>query len=375
MRGVSTSPAHHGAPAAAGAPVGVALLGFGFAGQTFHAPFIVTTPGLTLRVVASGQPARVAAAYPDVRAVGSPHEAITQDDVDLVVIATPNDTHAPLAEAALRAGRHVVVDKPFTITLDEARAVVATAEAAGRLVSVFQNRRWDSDFLAVRHALEAGLIGDVVELRSEIARWRPQVRDRWRERPGPGAGLWYDLGPHLVDQAVVLFGPPDTVRATLRTQRPGGQTDDWCHAVLDYPTRQVILSASMLAAEPAPRFVVRGTTGSLVKRGVDQQERHLIAGARPGDGDWGADADPLVLFRDGEDAVSIPAPPGDYGLFYARMRDAIHRGSGVPVSPAEAVTVMAIIAAGRESSDRACAISLRSQVVRRSATRARSTRR
>lgn len=327
--------------------VGVALLGFGFAGATFHAPFIVTTPGLALRVVASSQRARVAAAYPDVRVVASPDEAIAQDDVDLVVIATPNDTHALLAEAALRAGRHVVVDKPFTVTLDEARMVVATAEAAGRLVSVFQNRRWDSDFLAVQHALDAGLIGDVVEFRSEIARWRPQVRDRWRERSGPGAGLWYDLGPHLVDQAVVLFGPPLSVQASLRTQRPGGQTDDWFHVMLDYPTRQVILSSSVLASDPAARFVVRGSTGSLVKRRVDQQERHLMAGSRPGGADWGEDSDPLLLFRDGEAAVSISAPPGDYGQFYAAMRDAIRDGSPVPIAPAEALTVMAIIAAGR----------------------------
>src|SRR5690606_7192884 len=158
----------------------------------------------------------VTAAHPDVDVVASPDAALARDDVALVVIATPNATHAPLADAALRAGKHVVVDKPFTITLDEARALVATARETGRLLSVYQNRRWDSDFLAVREALHAGAIGEVVELRSEISRWRPQVRDRWRERPEPGAGLWYDLGPHLIDQALVLFGPPDTVQATLR---------------------------------------------------------------------------------------------------------------------------------------------------------------
>lgn len=330
--------------------VGVALLGFGFAGQTFHAPFIVTTPGLALRVVASSQPVRVAAMYPDVRVVGSPLEAIRHEGVDLVVIATPNDTHASLAEAALRAGRHVVVDKPFAVTLEEARSVIATAEAAQRLVSVFQNRRWDSDFLAVRHALEAGLIGNVVEYRSEIARWRPQVRDRWRERPGPGAGLWYDLGPHLVDQAVVLFGPPQSVQASLRTQRPGGQTDDWFHVVLHYPTREAILSSSVLAADPAPRFVVRGTAGSLVKRAVDQQERHLIAGARPGGADWGHDPDPLMVWRDGDAPVSVLVPAGNYGQFYALMREAICDRRPVPVTPADATTVMAIIAAGLQSS-------------------------
>jgi predicted dehydrogenase len=335
------------------APLGVALLGFGFAGHTFHAPFITTTPGLALRVVASRQTARVAAEYPDVSVVASPLDALEQDDVSLVVVATPNDTHTPLAEAAMRAGKHVVVDKPFTVTLDEAHGLAATAEETGRLLSVYHSRRWDSDFVGVEQAVRAGTIGDVVEFRSEIARWRPQVRDRWRERAGPGAGLWYDLGPHLVHQALTLFGLPDTVQAALRIQRPGGYVDDWFHAVLDYPTRQVILSSSMLSADRPPRFVVRGTTGSLVKPGTDQQERRLMAGERPGRADWGDDPDPLLVVRDGAEPERLPVPPGDYGRFYVAMRDAIRHGRAVPVSVAEATTVMAIIAAGiRSSADR-----------------------
>ena len=226
-------------------PLGVALLGFGFAGRIFHAPFITTTPGLRLRVVASSQTASITAAYPGVRVAASPLDAIEDDDVSLVVIATPNDTHAPLAEAALRAGRHVVVDKPFTVTLDQARTLATTAAATGRVLSVFQNRRWDSDFLGITAALQAGTIGDVVECRSEIARWRPQVRDRWRERPGPGSGLWYDLGPHLVDQAVALFGRPDGVQATLRTLRPGGE------GIRPTPYQLLCLLATMASSTPS----------------------------------------------------------------------------------------------------------------------------
>jgi predicted dehydrogenase len=338
--------------------IGVALLGFGFAGRIFHAPFITTTPGLSLRVVASSQAARVAASYPGVRVVASPLDAIGQDDVTLVVIATPNDTHAPLAETALRAGRHVVVDKPFTVTLEQARSLASTAAATSRQLSVFQNRRWDSDFLAVQHALQAGTIGDVVEVRSEISRWRPQVRDRWRERSGPGAGLWYDLGPHLVDQALVLFGVPDAVDAALRTQRPGAQVDDWFHVRLDYPTRQVILSSSMLAADSPPRFLVRGTTGSLVKHGTDQQEHRLIAGDRPGRPDWGRDDDPLLVLREGADAVRVAVPHGDYGQFYVAMRDAIRHDGRVPISATEATMVMAIIAAAVQSSASGCVVPL-----------------
>lgn len=330
--------------------IGVALIGFGFAGETFHAPFITTTPGLVLRVVASRQTARVNAACPGVRVVESPLEAIAQDDVTLVVVATPNDSHAPLAEAAMRAGRHVVVDKPFTVTLDEARRLAATASDTGRLLGVYQNRRWDSDFLGLQGALRDGIIGDVVEYRSEISRWRPQVRDRWRERAGPGSGLWYDLGPHLVDQAVTLFGVPTTVQAALRIQRRGGQADDWFHVLLDYPTRQVLVSSSMLALDRGPRFVVRGTSGSLIKQETDPQERRLMAGARPGGPDWGHDPDPLLVLRDGADPEPVAVPPGNYGGFYAAMRDAIVDAARVPVTAAEAITVMAIIAAGFESS-------------------------
>lgn len=335
---------------------GVALLGFGFAGRTFHAPFITTTPGLRLAVVASSRGAEVTDALPGVRVVPSPGEAIGDPDVSLVVVATPNETHAPLAEAALLAGRHVVVDKPFTITLDEARTLAATAGRTGHVLSVYQNRRWDSDFLAVRGAIAAGAIGDVVEYRSEISRWRPQVRDRWRERPGPGAGLWYDLGPHLVDQAVMLFGLPARVQATLRTQRPGGTTDDWFHVVLHYATCEVQLASSMLAADAAPRFVVRGTTGALVKRLGDTQERRLIAGERPGTTGWGADDDPLVLVRGDQTHEARPVPPGDYGRYYAALRDAILDGAPPPVAIADALAVMAVIDAGLRSAAAGCAV-------------------
>jgi predicted dehydrogenase len=339
------------------APIGVALLGFGFAGQTFHAPFITTTPGLALRVVASRQTARVAAHHPDVDVVATPLEAIMRDDIALVVVATPNDSHAPLAEAAMRAGRHVVVDKPFTVTLDEARALVATAEETGRLLSVYQNRRFDSDVAGVREAIQADTIGEVVEVRSEISRWRPVVRDRWRERPGPGAGLWYDLGPHLVDQAVAMFGMPDSVTAAIRALRPGASIDDWFHVRLAYATRDVVLSSSMLSADAAPRFVVRGTAGALVKHGSDHQERRLMAGDRPGGAGWGHDPDPLLVLREGAEPLARAVPPGDYGRFYAGMRDAMRDGGPVPVTPAEAMAVMAIIIAGIQSSAEGRAVS------------------
>jgi predicted dehydrogenase len=336
----------------------VALIGVGFAGKVFHAPLISATPGLALAVIGSRQTIAVRSAYPDVELISDPVSAVRHPDVDLVVIATPNDTHAPLAEAALRAGTHVVVDKPFTITLAEARALAALAEQVERVLSVFQNRRWDSDFLAVRRELTAGRLGEVVELRSEMSRYRPEVRDRWRERAGPGSGVWYDLGPHLIDQALVLFGPPESVQADLRVQRRGGSAIDWFHAVLGYGPGRVILASSMLATDAPARFVVRGVKGSLTKRGGDIQEDQLLAGKAPGSTGWGLDPDPLVFVGgDERESTELAVQPGNYLDYYTAIR-AVIRGEGeLPVAPAEATTVMAVIEAGIRSSVEATVVS------------------
>jgi predicted dehydrogenase len=329
----------------------VALIGFGYAGRVFHAPLISATPGLTLAVIGSRQGAGVRSAYPDAELVSDPLSAARHPDVDLVVIATPNDTHAPLAEAALRAGKNVVVDKPFTITLAEARALAALAEQVERVLSVFQNRRWDSDFLAVRREITGGRIGEVVELRSEIGRYRPEVRDRWRERAGPGSGVWYDLGPHLIDQALVLFGPPESIQADLRVQRRGGSAVDWFHAILGYGPMRVILASSMLATDAPARFLVRGAKGSLAKGGGDVQEGQLQAGKTPGSSGWGLDPEPLV-FVGGDAGVpaELPTPAGNYPGYYEAIRDAVRGDRGVPVTPAQATTLMAVIEAGTRSS-------------------------
>jgi predicted dehydrogenase len=328
----------------------VALIGFGYAGRVFHAPLIAAMPGFTLAVIGSRQGETARTAYPGAEIVADPLAAVRHRDVELVVIATPNDTHALLAEAALRAGKHVVVDKPFTITLAEARALAGLSADVGCVVSVFQNRRWDSDFLGVGRELAASRIGDVVELRSEMSRWRPEVRDRWRERAGPGSGIWYDLGPHLIDQALVLFGPPETVCADLQVQRAGASTVDWFHAVLGYGRRRVVLESSMLATDSAKRFLVRGTGGSLTKRGGDPQEAQLVAGVTPGSAEWGQDADP-VLFVSPEirAPAETPAPPGNWLAYYAAVRDAVRGEREPPVAPAQATTVMAVIEAGLES--------------------------
>ncbi len=330
--------------------VRVALVGFGFAGRSFHAPLISATPGLALSVISTRlQGDSAAALYPNAQRVADALEAVRHPEVDLVVIASPNGSHAPLAEAALRAGKHVVVDKPFTLTLREARALAASATQCDRLLSVFQNRRWDSDFLGIERAIADGAVGDIVEFRSEISRFRPQIRDRWRERAGAGSGLWYDLGPHLADQAILLFGPPDTVSADLQILRRDGSAVDWFQVVLGYAGKRIILSSSMLAADAAPRFLVRGTKGSLQKRGGDVQEAQLIAGGRPGGAGWGRDPDPILWVDGNSAAAEIAVPAGNYLNFYMAMANAIAGAGTVPVTPAQACTVMAVLEAGLSS--------------------------
>jgi predicted dehydrogenase len=330
----------------------VALVGFGYAGRIFHAPLVSATPGLVLRVLGTRRTASETG-YPDAVNVADPFAAARHPDADLVVIATPNESHVPLAEAALRAGKHVVVDKAFTLTLAEARALTTLAAGAGRVLSVFQNRRWDSDFLGVRAAIAGEMLGDVVEVRSEMSRYRPEVRDRWRERAGPGSGVWYDLGPHLVDQALLLFGPPAIVAADLRIQRRGGTAVDWFHVLLGYGRSRVILSSSMLAAAPAPRFLVRGTEATLVKLGWDPQEEQLTRGLRPGSPGWGVDPDPLTI-HPGESAEprEMAAPPGSYPTYYAALRDAIAGGGEPPVPAVQGCAVISVIeAAGRSAAE------------------------
>jgi predicted dehydrogenase len=324
-------------------PVSVALIGYGYAGRTFHAPLLRTVPGLRLAVIGSSQPEAVAADLPGVP-VCSAYEAATHPEVDLVVIATPNDSHHPLAAAALRAGKHVVVDKPFTLDLAEARSLRDIAHQHDRFLSVFHNRRWESEVLATKQALASGRLGFVSYYECHMDRFRPLVRKRWREDPGPGAGLWFDLGPHLIDLALHLFGLPSSVNASFGILREGGQTDDWAHVQLLYPRRRVILHASLLVAAGGPRSILHGDRASWMKYGADVQETQLKAGMLPDDPAFGIDPDPGIWI-DGAtgERQEIAAPRGNQRLYYAGMRDAILDKQPVPVSVAEAVAVMAIL--------------------------------
>lgn len=334
------------------------LVGYGFAGQTFHAPVLSAVSGLTLGAVASSQPHKVHADWPDVDVVPDVDALLRRTDIDLVVVATPNAQHHPVAKAALGAGKHVVVDKPFTLDAGQARELAALAERQGRVLSVYQNRRFDSDFLTLRHVLASGELGRLVYFESHFDRFRPEVRARWREQPVPGAGLWVDLGSHLVDQTVQLFGRPDALQLDSAVLRDGALVEDYFHAVLRYESGphaplRVVLHATTLAAHAAPRYIVHGTRGSYVKRGVDPQEDALRAGGRPADAAWGADpidGELTLCAADGRmQTRKLPTKAGNYVAYYAALRDAILGKGPNPVSPEQAVELMELLDLGRQS--------------------------
>lgn len=331
--------------------INIALIGYGFVGKTFHAPLIQPVDGLKLAVVSSRDEEKVKRDLPDVLVVATPEEAIQHPDVDLVVIASPNATHAPLATLALNSGKHVVVDKPFTLDMQEARDLIALADEKQLLLSVFHNRRWDSDFLGIKQIIEQGTVGKVKHLESHIDRFRPEVRVRWREQNVPGSGLWFDLGPHLIDQTLQLFGLPESVQGNIATLRDGAEVNDWAHVVLNYPDHKVVLHASMLVAGGTARFTVHGDKGSVVKARIDQQEAQLLAGVIPGSDAWGEDDDSMVFFGADGEPQTIATPKGDQRQYYINVRDAMLGKIANPVHPVEALAVMAVLEAAVKSSE------------------------
>lgn len=324
----------------------IGLLGFGFAGETFHAPVIAHSGRTRLAAIASGQAERAHAAYPDARVVADLDALLALPEIDCVVIATPNDTHFPLAKRVLEAGRHVVVYKPVTLSAAEALELARLANARGKLFVPFHNRRWDGDFLTLRGLLDSGELGRVTYFESHFDRFRPAVRERWREQAARGGGLLFDLGPHLIDQALVLFGAPDTVSANVKTRREGGAAVDFAHLVLGYADKDVVLHTSMLAVIEPPRFTVLGTRGGYQKYGLDTQEDQLKAGLTPDDVAFGTGNPPGVLrVLEGEVETERPLPTldGQYAEFYRALAAALLDGAPTPVPAQDAVDVMTII--------------------------------
>ncbi|WP_230772569.1 oxidoreductase [Sphingomonas sp. Leaf4] len=326
--------------------VRVGLIGFGLAGASFHAPLIAGVEGMELAAIATSRPTdRFPSAVRH-----ADHQALIDDDsLDLIVVATPNDAHAPLAQAALAAGRHVVVDKPLAVDAGDAVELVQLARGAGRLLSVFHNRRWDSDFLTVEALLRDGVLGEVMLAEFHWDRFRPAIKPGWREGEGPGGGLLNDLGPHMIDQAIRLFGMPDAVAGDVAVQREAAATDDYFALTLCYGRRRVTIGSASLVAAPRPRFALHGTKGSFVKHGIDPQEAVLRAGGSPADPGYGIeDERDWGVLSDGAGATRrVRSVTGDWRGYYAAMRDAVLGHGPVPVDPVDAVRGLRIIAAAR----------------------------
>jgi predicted dehydrogenase len=334
----------------------VGLVGYGLAGSAFHAPLIATTPGLRLEAVVTTSAARRAQLHrehPGARAVDSA-EALLADPraLDLLVVASPNDTHVPLARAALQAGLPVVVDKPLAATAAEAAALADLADSLGLMLTVFQNRRWDADFRTVQRLVADGSLGTVHRYESRFERWRPEVKAGWRESadPAEAGGILYDLGSHLVDQALHLFGPAEQVYAEVDVRRGGAVADDDAFVALTHTSGvRSHLWMGALSAQLGPRLRVLGDRSAYVTHGLDPQEDALRAGRRPGIG-WGEEA-PADLGVLGilDEAAPHPSLPGDYPAFYAGVVHALRDGGPAPVDPRDAVAALAVLEAARRS--------------------------
>jgi scyllo-inositol 2-dehydrogenase (NADP+) len=339
-------------------PIRVALIGYGLAGAVFHGPLISSTPGMSLATIVTGDPerrARASSDHPDAQLLAGV-DALWQRaaDHDLVVVATPNRSHVPLGLAALEAGLPVVIDKPMAPTAEEGRRLMAEATERDLLLAVFQNRRWDGDFLTVRGLLSEDALGPIVRFESRFERWRPRVLpEAWRERGDPeeAGGLLFDLGSHLIDQAVVLFGPPRTVYAEVDRRRPSAEVDDDVFVALEHEAGvRSHLWMSVLAAIPGPRMRVMGMRAAYEKFGLDVQERALSEGARPDDPDWGREPpDRWGRLSTGDGERTVETEPGAYPEFYRGIAASLRDGTPPPVDLEDSVAVLRIIETAQES--------------------------
>lgn len=341
-----------------------ALLSFGMSGKVFHAPFIASHPGFQLVGAWERSKRMITDEYHGTRSYGSLEQVLADPQIDLIVVNTPTHTHADFAAKALQAGKHVIVEKAFTTSTDEALAVSRIAADVGKKLSVFHNRRYDSDFKTVRKVIADGLLGDLVEAQIAYERFNPVLSPKaHRETPGPGAGNLMDLGPHCVDQALTLFGMPEAIFADVRACRPGSQVDDYFDILLYYGKLRVRLKSSYLVREAGPGFILHGTKGTFLKRRSDVQETQLKQGMKPDAADFGIEPPSLygLLHTEVNGTVkreTIQSLPGNYGAYYEGMHEAILKNAPVPVTPEEATSVMRILDTALESHRRKAVVQL-----------------
>jgi len=330
----------------------VGLIGFGLSGRYFHAPFLTVSPHFHLTKVVTRNSAAVHEFDPSIEVVSSADELLADASIDLVFICTPNDLHFPYAKAALEAGKHVVIEKPFTNTTAEADVLISLAQEKNLVISAYQNRRWDADFLTIQQLIAEDKLGNVVEYESHFDRFRPEIaQGTWKEVAAAGAGNLYNLGPHLIDQALVLFGTPKTVTATIKVIRKRGETDDYFDIRMDYGDKIVILKASLLVFENGLRYVVHGTKGSFIKSGLDIQEDTLRQNVLPNTSNWGQEPDSQwgTLYSEAGKEI-IPTLAGHYAPFYDNIYEAIVNHAELIVKPQEARNTTRVMELALESS-------------------------
>jgi predicted dehydrogenase len=334
--------------------IGVGIVGYGLSGRSFHAPFIEAVDGLRLAAVATSDPARrqrVSAEHPDAAVVAGVDELLARPDVDVVVVASPNRSHVPVGTRALASGRHVIVDKPIAMDVPEAESLIEAAEKAGRLLTVFQNRRWDGDFLTVRELIGSGELGPVDSVETRFERWAP-VGDEWRETAEEAGGPHRDLGAHLVDQCLQLFGPVDRVFAEIDRRRPGTRVEDSVFLAIEHADGvHARVWTSLIARHLGPRFRIRGLAGEYVKDGLDAQEAQLIGGMRPDDPAFGVEPTDRWGTMSAGDGSTRPVPTlrGAYIRFYEMVRDAVRGEGPPPVDPADSVRGLRVLEAAERS--------------------------
>lgn len=340
--------------------INVGLVGYGMAGQIFHAPMIQEVEGLELVCIRESKEPNIALAqrrYPQAVITSRAEDILEDTAIELVVVATPNTSHYSLVKSALAAGKHVVVDKPFTVTTREAEELINLAQQQGKLLSVFQNRRWDSDFKTVQKVLASGALGNLVEYKAHFDRFRNTIRENtWKEDPAAGTGVLYDLGSHLIDQALCLFGPPQELFAEVRTQRAHSQIVDKFDLTLFYGPLRVSLSAGMLVREPAPRYILHGDQGTFLKYGLDVQEDLLKQGHTPATWpNWGAEPEEIwgqltTQLQGLRLKGNVESEPGDYRAYYQNIYRALLGQEELAVKPEQAREVVKIIELALQSS-------------------------
>ncbi|MEI7758030.1 MAG: Gfo/Idh/MocA family oxidoreductase [Bacteroidota bacterium] len=337
-------------------PIKTAILSFGMSGRVFHAPFIAINPGFELVGIWERSKSASLEFYPHIKIYRTLEEILNDDNIELVIVNTPTNTHFDYTKKVLLAGKHAVVEKAFTTTIEEAIELEELSRTVNKKIAVYQNRRWDSDFKTVRKIIEAGLLGNIVEAEIHYDRFRVALSPKLhKEIPGPGAGVLNDLGPHLVDQAICLFGMPLAVYADIRITRPNSLVDDYFELLLNYSDKVVRLKASCLVREPFPSYVIHGDKGSFHKTRTDVQETALLANQKPDSLNWGVEPiEEQGLLHTEKDGIvireKVPTEIGNYGTFYSIVHQAIREQKEMPVTAKEGIQVMQILDAAFKSS-------------------------